>query len=115
MDENTRMYELATIFDPEIEEIDLPNHISGLEDIVVNAGGKMVNTEIWGLMELAYPIKKKPSGYYVFYQFVAPREAPHKIRDAIRLKEDVLRQMIVIRDRMPEPTEGGETDGSPQD
>ncbi|RKZ30997.1 30S ribosomal protein S6 [bacterium] len=115
MEEETRKYELATIFDPEIDESDLPNHISGLEDIVVNAGGKMINKEIWGLKDLAYPIKKRVSGYYVFYQFVAPHEAPHKIRDAIRLREDVIRQMTIVRDEFPEPMEGGEDYGSPQE
>jgi len=101
MEQERRNYELAAIFDSEIEKAELDSHIAEVEKIVNGAGGTVSVTDNWGMRDFAYPIKKKRSGYYVFYYFDAPAETPHKIRDIIKLKEDVLRHMIVISKTPP--------------
>ncbi|MCD6501819.1 30S ribosomal protein S6, partial [bacterium] len=51
------------------------------------------------------------SGYYVFYYFNAEPDVPHKVRDSLMLKEDVVRHMIVISEHMPESIGKGGEDG----
>lgn len=96
---------MATIFSPEISDSEIQNHIEDIEKLVTNHDGEIIKTDVWGMRDFAYPIKKKESGYYVFYYFDAPRETPHKLRDAIQLREDVLRHMIIINEYMPETEE----------
>jgi len=100
MDKSNQTYEMATIFTSEIPDSEIQNHIEDVENLIGTFGGKIHKTDVWGMRDFAYQIKKKDSGYYVFYYFEAPREAPHKIRDAIRLREDVLRQMILVNENV---------------
>jgi small subunit ribosomal protein S6 len=93
---------MATIFSADIADSDIRNHVADVEKLVATHGGEIVLTDVWGMRDFAYPIKKKKSGYYVFYYFDAPRETPHKLRDAIRLREDVIRHMILVNEYMPE-------------
>ncbi len=99
-EEEKKLYEMGTIFSPEIEEASLHEQIAEVETLITNAGGDIVNTDVWGLQDFAYPIRKKSSGYYVFYYFNAGSDAPHKIRDNIKLNENVLRHIIIINKHM---------------
>ncbi|MCK5833214.1 30S ribosomal protein S6 [bacterium] len=109
--ENQKTYEMATIFRPELEETGFDPLIDIVENIILSAGGEMIAKDIWGMRELAYTIKKITSGYYVFYYFNAEPAAPHKIRDAIMLNENILRHMIVVSEYMPEHLKKGDGDG----
>ncbi len=102
MEKPKRTYEMATIFTSEISDSEIQNHVEEVEKLIATHDGEIQLTDFWGMREFAYPIQKKESGYYVFYYFDAPRETPHKLRDAIQLREDVLRHMIIINEFMPE-------------
>ena len=111
MDDSKRIYEMATIFDPEIPESDIQNRIDDIANLVSNQGGTVVKTDVWGMRDLAYPIRKRESGYYVFYYFDAAPDTPHKVRDQLRLREDILRHMIVIGENLPSFDEEVDSDG----
>ena len=108
MEEEKKLYELATIFMPDIEEATLKNHLDDVRSTIADAGGELVGTDTWGMRELAYPIKKKTSGYYVIFYFRGNATAPHKIRDTLLINENILRHMIIINQNMPALDKGGE-------
>mgnify|MGYP006302799585 CR=1 FL=1 len=99
---------MFAIFDPEIDKSDIGSHSEKLEGIIGNFGGEVLRTDDWGLRDFSYPIKKKKSGHYMLYYFEADTDAPHKIRDAIRLDEDVLRHMILVSEHIPADLKEGE-------
>lgn len=112
--EDLKTYEMATIFRPDLEEQGFDPITNAVENIIVSSGGEMIGKDIWGMRELAYPIKKITSGYYVFYYFKAAPAAPHKIRDSIMLNEGVIRHMIIVSEHMPEKIRKGGVDGQEQ-
>lgn len=112
--EDQKTYEMATIFRPDLEEQGFDPITNTVENIITSAGGEMIAKDIWGMRELAYPIKKNTSGYYVFYYFKAAPDAPHKIRDAVMLNENIVRHMIIVSEFMPEKLRKGGVDGQEQ-
>ncbi len=62
-------------------------------------GATVVNHEVWGLRQLAYPIQKKRSGYYVYTEFQAPASFIKKLRNYIGLRPYVMRHLIVKLDK----------------
>jgi small subunit ribosomal protein S6 len=73
----------------------------GFAKIVNDNGGKLKNTESWGLRNLAYKIKKNRKGHYTLMHFDAPPKAMAEMERNIGLSEDVLRFMTVSIDELP--------------
>lgn len=112
MEEEKKLYELAAIFMPDIEESTLVNHIENVRNLISNSGGELIGTDTWGMREMAYPIKKRTSGYYVIFYFRGNPSAPHKIRDILRIDENVIRHLIVVNQNMPALDKVGDKDGA---
>jgi len=93
-----RNYELAYIADPDLDE----NSLTALEEKVKgwieSAGGSVVKVDRWGKRRLAYTIKKRPDGQYVFVQAAMPNEAGAVVERNLRLTEQVLRFMITLQE-----------------
>lgn len=90
-------YEIAVLFDPGLE-IDLDKATSKIEGIIVNGGGKIVNTDNWGKRKLAYQIKKQDFAIYVIYTAELPAESIRKINDTLNITDEVIRFLITKPD-----------------
>jgi small subunit ribosomal protein S6 len=90
-----RSYELAYIADPDLDE----QALTGLEErvraLVESVGGKPKKVDRWGKRRLAYPIRRKHEGYYVFVEADLPSRATAEIERGLRLNESLLRFLIV--------------------
>ena len=53
----------------------------------------------WGKRQFAYPINKKPSGYYMVAEIVAPAGSLDELERTLRLADDVVRHKLI---RLPE-------------
>ena len=53
----------------------------------------------WGKRQFAYPINKKPSGYYMVAELVAPAGSLDELERTLRLADDVVRHKLI---RLPE-------------
>lgn len=73
-----------------------------LSKIVQDNNGKVVNTEFWGLRQLAYRINKNRKGHYVMLQLDAPAAAKDELERNMRLHEDVLRFMTLKIEKISE-------------
>jgi small subunit ribosomal protein S6 len=96
-----RNYELAYIVDPDLDEESLKELEEKVASWIEAAGGKTGNVDHWGKRRLAYPINKKPEGYYIFLSLEMPPHAGPMIERDLRLSEPIMRYMITIQ----EPTE----------
>ena len=93
-----RNYELAFIADPELEEEALEELEAKVKGWIESAGGTPGTFDRWGKRRLAYPIKKKSDGYYVFVNVEMPPQAGALIERDLRLSEQILRFMITVQE-----------------
>ena len=73
---------------------------STFSEIISSGGGKVSNTEFWGLRSLAYKIKKNKKGHYVLMNIDSPSNALQDMERAMQLNEDILRYLSVKVDHL---------------
>jgi len=57
--------------------------------------GKVKESNVWGMRELAYPIKKATKGWYGVFMVEMPKEAVSQLDRIIKLEEKVIRYLLV--------------------
>ncbi len=93
-----RSYELAYIVDPDLDEAGLREIEQKIQGWIEAAGGKIEKVDRWGRRRLAYPIKKRNDGYYIFVQAALPPQAGTQIERDLRLNESILRYLITLQE-----------------
>ena len=95
-----RAYELGIILDGDLDEPAAQARQKSLAGQVVAAGGKIVGQpDWWGRRRLAYPIKKKWDGYYVFFNVLAEGGALDDFERSLRIADDIFRHVLL---RLPD-------------
>jgi small subunit ribosomal protein S6 len=98
----TRRYETVYIFDSALEEPAITEKLQRFHGLLTREGkGTVADTNHWGKRTLAYPIKKKDTGYYVVAQFETVGELLPEYERAVKLDEAVLRYLTVINEGEP--------------
>ena len=101
----TKPYEVVYIFDSTLEDEAITAKLQQFHAMVRAEGAPEPALNIWGRRTLAYPIKKKTTGYYVVANFeTSPTLLPEYER-ALRLDESVLRYLLVLNDTPPTPAQ----------
>jgi small subunit ribosomal protein S6 len=90
-----REYELTYIVHPQVGPEGLTAVMEEVTKLVESHGGAVRKIEPWGLRRLAYPIRKVREGHYVFMQIGLDAKGVAEIERALKLKELVLRHLIV--------------------
>jgi small subunit ribosomal protein S6 len=90
----TRRYEVVYIFDSALEEPAVNERLARFHALL--GAGTEVAVNHWGKRTLAYPIKRKDTGYYVVVLFAAAVETLPEFERALKLDESLLRFLIVI-------------------
>lgn len=89
-------YESVIIFNAALEDEQIENNISRIQETIKNNGGKIVELDRWGRKRLAYPIQKSKTGYYLILRFSAPSELISILERSLRLDENVIRYLTVV-------------------
>jgi small subunit ribosomal protein S6 len=98
----TRRYETVYIFDSALEEPAITEKLQRFHGLLTRDGkGSITNASHWGKRTLAFPIKKKDTGYYVIAQFETAGDLLPEYERAVKLDESVLRYMIVLNEGEP--------------
>ena len=63
--------------------------------IIADNGGKVVETENWGLKSLAYKIQKNRKAHFVMMRLDTPAAAVAELERQTRINEDVVRYMTI--------------------
>ena len=63
--------------------------------IITDNGGKVVETENWGLKSMAYKIQKNRKAHYVMLRLDTPPAAVAELERQTRINEDVVRYMTI--------------------
>lgn len=96
----TRGYELMVIIDGDVDDPKAQAWQKNVADGVEAAGGSLHGKiDWWGKRQFAYPINKKPAGYYLVAEMVAEPGALDELERTLRLADDVVRHKLI---RLPE-------------
>ena len=90
-------YELMFIIDPALEDEAKSATVEAVKGII-EAEGEVSDVDEWGLRKMAYPIQKKPEGYYVVITFKAQPTLPKELDRRLRISDNVIRHLIVNKD-----------------
>jgi small subunit ribosomal protein S6 len=99
-----RLYEIVYIFDASLDEENINRRLEKYHKLGTGESGQVNAVDHWAIRQLAYPIRRKRTGYYVVAQFTAdPANLPEMER-VLKLDEELMRFLIVLNEG--EPTSG---------
>ena len=93
-----KSYEMVYIFDPALERGAVDEK---LESFHTTLGGEVAKIDHWGARQLAYPIQKSKSGYYVVVRVMARADALPEFERIVKLDRETLRYLVVSDDGLP--------------
>ena len=92
-------YETVFILTPVLSEEQMKETVKKYTDFLTNKGAEIVYTNNWGMRKLAYPIKKKSSGFYYLIEFKAEGNVIADLEVAYKRDERLLRFLTVSLDK----------------
>lgn len=108
---SSKPYEVVYIFDSVLEEPTINEKLERFHALIQTAGAEAPQVNHWGKRTLAYPIKKRETGYYVVAKFDAEPTALPEFERLIKLDEGVLRHLMVVNEgAQPVPVTPGKPD-----
>ncbi|HEY4216301.1 MAG TPA: 30S ribosomal protein S6 [Gemmatimonadaceae bacterium] len=90
----TRQYEAVYVFDSALEDAAITDKLGRFHTLLGNPGDLTLNH--WGRRQLAYPIGRRESGYYVVARFGAETAALPEYERAIKLEDGIIRHLITL-------------------
>lgn len=88
-------YEIMYIIRPTLAEENRKALIEELNTIFTSRDSSVDKVNEWGMRDLAYEIQKLRKGYYVVLDVTATDEARAEFDRVVRIKEDILRYLII--------------------
>jgi small subunit ribosomal protein S6 len=96
--EKMRSYETMYILSPDLSEEERKGLIERFKNLIIENGGEITNFDEWGKRKLAYPIDKKPEGYYVLMNFNSDSRVSRELERVYKITDGVLRYLIIRTD-----------------
>jgi small subunit ribosomal protein S6 len=91
-----RSYEVIFILEPALGDDGVEAAIAAASGVVTREGGELVEVQKWGKKRLAYEIKKRREGHYVFLRLRAPVKAVAELERHLNIAEPVLKFLTVL-------------------
>jgi small subunit ribosomal protein S6 len=88
-------YEIMYIIRPTVSEDERKALIDSLHSVFTSGNSEIRKVDEWGTRDLAYEIQKHRKGYYVVLDVTATEEDRAEFDRIIRLKENILRYLIL--------------------
>lgn len=93
-----RNFETMLLLSPELSVEVREETLTALAGVIERNGGRLLESDHWGLRDLAYPIKKHLRGYYVRLVYEAPPVLVAELERNIRINEGIYRFVTVRLD-----------------
>jgi small subunit ribosomal protein S6 len=91
-----RSYEVIFILDPALGDDGVEAATATATGVLTRGGGEVAEVQKWGKKRLAYEIKKRREGYYVYLRFQAPARAVTELERHLNIAEPVLKFLTVL-------------------
>ncbi len=92
-------YETTFILVPDLPGDEQKQAVDKFISLIKDNDGEVHNIEHWGMRKLAFPIKRRTNGYYVFVEFTANPEFVAKLEQNYRYDDNVIRYLTVKLDK----------------
>ncbi|MDR3012202.1 MAG: 30S ribosomal protein S6 [Chitinispirillales bacterium] len=92
-----RPYETAVVIDGTLSDDIIQKEQDALEEFF-KANSEFEKADVWGKRALTYTINKKKMGHYVIFIYKAEGPVPAAFEKHIKLNENILRHLTVVRD-----------------
>ncbi|MCB2110639.1 MAG: 30S ribosomal protein S6 [Rhodobacteraceae bacterium] len=89
------LYEHVLIARQDLSNAQAEGLIEHFGTILADNGGKVVDSEYWGVKTMAYKINKNRKGHYAYLRTDAPSAAVQEMERLARLHDDVMRVMSI--------------------
>lgn len=89
------LYEHVFISRQDLSNAQAEGLIEHFGTVLSEQGGKVVDSEYWGIKTMAYKINKNRKGHYAFLKTDAPAPAVQEMERLMRLHDDVMRVMTL--------------------
>lgn len=95
-----RDYELTIIINPDVEDEQRNEIVNRVAGWLTSGDDEANKPEInhWGVKQLAYPINKLKTGYYLFYMAQVEPSKIQEIERNLYYAEDVIRYLLVRKE-----------------
>ena len=89
------LYEHTFIARQDLSTSQAESLIEHFSTVLADNGGKVVESEYWGVKTMAYKINKNRKGHYAYLRSDAPAPAVQEMERLMRLHDDVMRVMTI--------------------
>jgi small subunit ribosomal protein S6 len=96
------LYEHVMIARQDLSNTQAEGLIEHFGTVLTDNGGKLVDSEYWGVKTMAYKINKNRKGHYAFLRSDAPATAVQEMERLMRLHDDVMRVLTIKMDEHKE-------------
>ena len=94
-----KQYETVFIATPVLSEEQMKETVKKYIDLLTSKGAEIVYENNWGMRKLAYPIRKKTTGFYYLIEFKAEGSVINDLEIAYKRDERLLRFLTVSLDK----------------
>jgi len=91
-----RQYEAVYVFDSALEDAAITERLDRYHALLGTPGD--LSLDQWGRRQLAYPINRRDTGYYVIARFSAEPATLPEYERALKLDDSVLRYLVTIHE-----------------
>lgn len=95
----SNQYETTLIITPVLSDEAVKKLITGYNEMIETAGGKIVGSDFWGLKPLAYPIQKKTTGIYYVMEYTGDSNIVSQLETKFRIDENLMRFLTIRLDK----------------
>ncbi len=85
------LYEHVFISRQDLSNAQAESLVEHFSTVLADNGGKVIESEYWGVKTMAYKINKNRKGHYAFLRTDAPSSAVQEMERLMRLHDDVMR------------------------
>ena len=96
------LYEHVFISRQDLSSAQAEGLVEHFTTVLSDNGGKLIDSEYWGVKTMAYKINKNRKGHYAYMRTDAPSDAVQEMERLMRLHEDVMRVLTVKVDEHAE-------------
>ena len=90
-----RRYESVIILDPDLPEDDIRAFTDRYTELIRSYGGDIIKVDDWGLKKLAYLVKKREKGRYVFFDYGGVPALIEEMERQLKISEEVIKFLSV--------------------
>ena len=91
-------YESIYIVNPNVEAEGIKSLVEKFNALIESEGGKVLETNEWGMKKLAYPIDFKKEGFYVLMNITLNPLEVDAMAKLMNITEGIVRQLFVRKD-----------------